>query len=114
MKKVILGLIFAILASGTARAVSVTAQVSYSYSGVAAKFRLYQDGAQVCEVPAPAKDTGVSCPVTLPATGTASFALSAVDSSGIESPRSAPYVFTVPAVPSVVKFTVSYDYTVKP
>lgn len=73
-----------------------TIHVELSYSGVAASYNLYQDGVKVCVSDNPIATT-MDCNVEI-GTAPMTFVLTAVDVNGVESPQSAPYVLTPPAI----------------
>ena len=84
--------------SSTIAAADVTApiHVEWSYSGTAVAYNLYQDGTKVCTSSVPSA-TSMDCTVSIGA-NPVTFTLTAVDTSGVESPQSAPYVLTPPPI----------------
>lgn len=78
-------------------------KVDLGYSGSAVSYNLYKNGVQVCSSGVPGA-TQMDCNIEMDATPM-TFALTAVDAAGFESPQSAPYTLqppsTVPATDMV-------------
>lgn len=87
-----------------------TLHIDLSYSGLAASYNLYKNGKLVCS----SMDTGetqLHCSVEIDPTPM-TFALTAVDANGEESPPSAPYILAPPAPPTAnFAFTITSTAT---
>lgn len=70
-------------------------KVDLGYSGTAVSYNLYKNGVQVCSSSVPGA-TQMDCNVEIDATPM-TFALTAVDANGFETPQSAPYILQPPS-----------------
>ncbi len=80
----------------SASTISKTLSIEWSYSGSAASYNLYMDNVKVANLPSPSPQ---STSIMIDPSVVHQFTLTAVDSSGVESPQSAPYALSPGSMP---------------
>lgn len=87
-------------------------EVQFEYTGSATSYRLYMDGAKVCETAASTEKKMMCDNITINY-GVHMFTMTAIESSGIESNHSPAYAWTYSPVngapPTFINFSITVD-----